>query len=202
MGRLAKIKAALRAIGVDVGTIYNETKSFIHNSGRVYCYTDNRWVTDSDDNYGVNYYQFAESAGTGVDPIIEWEHKGILLPAGTRLGKMMFVGNSTTLEVTDLEIMVVFRQPDNISRWGSGIDADGEMVNTTIYRNFLKTPNKSIAFTGNTNDHLKRDLFLDYTLPADGFVSIYFKPVGAITSNRYYRIAYTYEVQSLFNPNA
>lgn len=195
-----RLTAAFHAIAYDIVNFYNHP-SIIHNSGRVYCYTDNRWVTDSDDNYGVNYYQFTESAGTGTNPNVEWEHKGVYLPAGTRISKIDFLGNSNNLEVTDLEISIMFRHPTSSTLWTTGINADSQMVNTEIHRDLFFQAANAVPFTkSNTRYHHKRTIYLNYTVPNDGFVSIYFKPVGAITATRYYRCAYSYSIVP-DNPN-
>ena len=54
--------------------------SIITQFGRFQAYTNNRWVTSADDNYGVNTQTWNEQAGTGADPLVEWEHVGELLP--------------------------------------------------------------------------------------------------------------------------
>lgn len=191
MKLIERITAAFHEVAYDIVNLYN-VPNIVHNSGRIYCYTDNRWITDSDDNYGVSYYQFSEPAGTGTDPIMGWEHKGVFVPKDMLLRKIDFIGNSNNTEVTDLEIMIVHRYPTNQADWNTGIASDNAMTNVTIHRDLFMAATTGIAFTGATNRHRRRSIFLNYKVPQDGWISIYFKPVGTISATRYYRCAYTY----------
>ena len=107
--------------------------TLINISGRFYCYTNNRWVTDSDDNYGSQYYQFNENCGTGLTPLIEWEHKGIIIPAGRKIKALHFAGDSNNSQITDLELYAVIRKPNPITKWETGMDGDGEQTRTFCY---------------------------------------------------------------------
>lgn len=157
-------------------------------SGRTYCYTDLRWVTSMDDNYGWSYYQNNESGGTGVDPIGEWEHQGIPVPSGTKLKKVWIKGRVNNVEVTDIQIAIYGVTPSTADRWtGVGVDTDSEVVSTEIHRNTFFTPVAGgTPFTGATNDIHLRKIDLDYTFTEDAELRIYYKPVGVLTANRYF----------------
>lgn len=171
-----------------------------HNSGRAYCYADDRWVVDGDDNYGIGYYQFAESGLAGVNPVYEWEHQGHLVNKGDTLKRFSLSGRCTSTLVTDMQICVVFRTPTLESRFTSGYDNDGEMTNIEVYRDFFFNPLNNIvsgpAATGNTNDIHRRDISLDFEFPANGFLTIYYKPVNTSTSSTYY-FPHTYKFDIL-----
>lgn len=170
----------------------------IRNSGRLYCYNDARWVTNADDNYGTNYYQFVESGGTGVDPIQEWEHKGDYVRAGTVLHELAIFGrllDAATL--ADLEILVSYRNPEG--RWDTlGLDNDGEDTHVELWRGFWKAGGTGVpAITTPVNDDIRRAIPLgDYVVPQDGDIRIYFKPVNVDprpdTTTDYVQIAYNY----------
>jgi len=153
-------------------------------SGRIYANTNNSWVTDSDDNYGKAYYQWAEGAGTGANPIVEFEHMGTFLPKNTELQKLYILARANNSQVTDFEISVQVRTPNPLTRYESGIDADGEMTNTELFRgNFVEA-----GFTGNMLDVRKKEIDLGNTvLPEDSQISMYFKPIGTLTARRYIR---------------
>jgi hypothetical protein len=175
------------------GPVFNR----VANSGRIYCYPDNRWITDSDDNYGRSYYQFAESGGSGVDPIIEWEHQGLLLEAGCTINKLLFSGMSNSAELLDLEIVAVLKKPNPITRWQTGMDNDNEDAHSIIYRNFFwnNTETEQPAFSGNSNDlHLREiDIPAELGLVTEpSMLCLYFKPVGVFLVNRYFRANYTW----------
>lgn len=200
MKLIERITAAFHAIAYDIVALYN-APSYIHNSGRVYCYSDKRWVTDSDDNYGVNYYQFQESGTTSANPIIEWEHKGVLLNQGAVIRTIDIAGHSNSPEIEDMEILIAFRYPTNVSSWNTGFSTDATMTNVIIHRDFFYNAVSSVpVFTGNSALLRKRKIFLNYKAVADGFLSVYFKPVGINTVTRYWRCAYTYAIVPN-NPN-
>ena len=159
------------------------SKDIIRNAGRFYVETNNRWITESDDVYGGNNQNFAESGGTGADPLVEWEHLGHILPAGTDLKQIYFDARANNSSVTDFEISVQLRKPSNPLAFTTGIDADGEMVNTEIYRgNFVE-----LGWTGNMQDRRRKIIDLSGVGPLaeDQEISIYVKPIGVITARRY-----------------
>lgn len=170
------------------------TTSLLNNSGRFYLYTDNRWVTDSDDNYGLSYYQFNENCGTGVDPLIEWEHMGIFIPKGRTIKKLHFTCRANNVQVTDVEIYGLLRHPNPITRWESGMDNDSEDTVIELFRE-LFVENASPALNGNMADRRRRTFVLDTEVPEDSYLSIYIKPVGTLTANRYLTTSYTWEVE-------
>ncbi len=165
-----------------------ETPTFINkSSGRVYCNLDKRWVTNSDDVYGTSYYQFAESCGIGVDPVIEWEHIGDFLLKGTKIHKIHIVGRSSSMEVSDIEVYFFSRHPNPISRWETGMDSDTEDLVTDIHRDLFFIPTGGgTAFTGAMMDIHKRTLDVSFTMPEDGYVSMCIKPYGTMITTRYF----------------
>lgn len=175
-------------------------KFTINKSSRVYLYAaDDRWVTNSDDNYGPSYYQNNESGGTGVDPIQEWEHMGEYVREGTVVHDLSIFGRITDANtIADLEILVSFTTPTAISRWDTtGVDNDAEDVHTELWRGFWKAGGAGVAaFTHPVNDQHRRKLPLDFTCPADGQLRIYYKPVSVDprpnTANDYFLHSYSW----------
>lgn len=166
--------------------------SLICHSGRWYCYTDNRWITNSDDNYGPAYYQFNESGGTGADPLIEWEHQGDMLPADTVIKSIILSCRTTSVNITDFEFVLVRTVPE-AGRAESGVDADAEDVHTEVYRNFWwnNTDPDQPTFTGDTNDIHIREIPINVTLAELNKVGMYIKPVGTITATSYVLMTWT-----------
>lgn len=168
-----------------------KTTSFICNSGRWYLYTDKRWITESDDIYWPAYYQFSESGAVGAEPVVEWEHKGVLLPEWTHIESLDFLARADSIEVTDFEIRVVARYPTVQTRWQSWVDADAEMTNVNMYSgNFVEA-----WWTWDMADHRKKVIPINYTLTGDAMVSIYIKPVGTLTATRYLQSTHTYKIK-------
>jgi len=175
-------------------------KFSINNSGRVYLYgSDDRWVTNSDDVYGPNYYQMAESGLTGVDPVQEWEHMGDYVREGTVIHDLAMLGRITdTATIADLEILLSFTAPNPVSRWDTtGLDNDGEDIHTTLWRGFWKAGGTGVAaFTHPVNDHHRRTFPVNFTTPTDGQLRIYYKPHSVDprpnTTNDYFYHTYSW----------
>ena len=72
------------------------SKYVLEDTGRVYLYNDERWVTPYDDLYGWAYYQNAENSGTNVDPIEEWEHTGRYIRQGTVCHELALIGHTAS----------------------------------------------------------------------------------------------------------
>ncbi len=156
--------------------------------GRIYCYTDNRWVTGNDDNYGITYHQHNESGGTGASPIVEWEHRGWYMPDNIKIKNIYIFGRVNNVEVTDLELDIYACTPTTAGRWeGAGVDNDGELTNTQLHNdNFFSPTGGGTAFTGATNDNHVRKITIDHSLTAGSELRIYMKPAGTITATRYF----------------
>ena len=155
-------------------------------SGRYYLYTDKRWVTSGDDNYGTAYFQLNEAGGTGATPTAEWEHRGLFVPAGTVLTEFYIVGRMSSTQVTDLEYYLVERKPTDPNAWESGYDNDNEMTNNLISNDkwFNHTDG---AFTGATNDIHRRKITLatPHLFVDDAYLTMYVRPEGNLGGTRY-----------------
>ena len=173
----------------------------IRNYGRIYAYTDNRWVTGNDDNYGPTHIQWNEGGGTGADPIVEWEHQGIPIAPNTRITRFYMMARSNSVEVTDFEVCIYKTLPSTPARWeGVGVDNDAEIVSVEIWRDNFFSPASGTAFTGAMNDrHLR---IVDISGPNAeytefGELRIYFRPVGTITATRYLQTTIMFDTEDL-----
>jgi len=170
----------------------------IQNSGRFYCYSDNRWITSGDDNYGSNYYQFAESGGTKTDPVIEWEQQGVMVARGETIRKFTINARANSNDVDDFQIQLVARYPKNSDKWRSGLTGDGNMTNEVIADDLffdpVDTTNWDLPFSGNMNTFHRRTVSVDYQFPTDGWLSLFIKPIGDISSTRYILSTFRYDI--------
>jgi len=154
--------------------------------GRMYCYTDKRWVTPNDDLYTDTYYQWVENCGTQENPLIEWEHQGTFLKAGDIVRDFIIVGRMNHVTVTDVEMVLVKSTPNPITRWETGIDNDAEMINEVIYRDFFKNNSSGIPLTGASNDKMRRKIDIDHHVEFDSELRLYLRPLGTMTATRYF----------------
>lgn len=167
-GRLADIQPAL---------------GFLHKSFRYYCYADTRWVTSSNPNYGPNYFQALESGLTGAEPVYEWEHLGSVMPENTTYRKLRWWGRVNNVEVTDLEMRIVYRIPNPITGYTAGVDADGEQTVTVLFSGNWWEP----SWGGANNDlHYKEIDLGNVTVPEVSMFSVYVKPIRTGTGTRYF----------------
>ena len=168
-----------------------QARSFlIGNSGRVYCYTDNRWVTESDSGYGSNYYQFRRTGGTGVNPIIRYHHLGFMIPKGKFIKNLTVTFRSNSSQVTDMQIQTITKRPTNLADWDTGL------VNATPLTNDVLS---DVTFMGvgwgtSLTRLRKKVIPLNYLVPEDVFLSIYFKPIGTMTATRYVYTTFNFEI--------
>lgn len=185
----ADIVQVLQQAGSPVGS-----PGLLSVSGRHYL-RQNRWYTGADDQYGFAYYQFSEYAGTGSTPLLEWEHMGVFLEAGQRLGKFRIAGRTNSTTVSDVQMFIVLRYPDNPSRWETGYDSDNEMGFTVLHNDMFANPSTGTPFSGgNMMDMRRRIIDLDHEVQQDCFFSIYMRPTTTSTSTRYFYHNWTLEV--------
>lgn len=168
--------------------------SLITGAGRHYI-RSNRWYTGADDQYGYAYYQHSEQAGSGAIPTMEWEHMGIFLPAGRRLGNIHIVGRTNSTSVTDIRMFMALRYPDSPTRWETGYDNDSEMDYTLVHDDMFANPSVGTPFSGgNMADTRRRTIALDQPVDQDSYFSIYMKSSASNTSTRYFYHTWTLEV--------
>ena len=167
------------------------TPSLINRHNRFYLYNaDERWVTSSDDNYGTSWFQANESCGTGVDPLIEWEHQGEYLRKGTVIKNLHVAGRVNAINnISAIELYAFFRRPNPATRWTTGMDADAEDVVVDLWRgDWMSDPRGEGPHTGALNDFHRRKMDIGYICPEDGYFSICVKPTktGTVTTTRYF----------------
>lgn len=159
----------------------------VQNTMRFYSYPDGRWISNGDDNYGLNTENASESAGTGNDPIREWEITGRFLNKGMKIPKYQLKGRCNDITNSpEWEIKIEFRYP-NDQRWDDiGLDNDNEMTSVEIYRGFWRTPVSDsmgqLPFTHPINDIHRRVYPLDFTVPEDGYLITFMRPLRLLAS--------------------
>ena len=170
-------------------------------SGRVYCYfSDLRWVTMNDDNYGENNQNWSEAAGTGVDPIVEWEHQGAMVPAGYRVNRVWIAVRNTNALVLDLRVAILKVAPADTFDWFStGLNADSELDVTELHNDLIFNPvGGAPALLGATNHRHMREIDLsanaDALFSEHGELRFYFKPTGVFTTNLYSQVSVLAEI--------
>ena len=195
---ITTIKAAFtglddRVTALEGSFLYRETRA-----GRFQLRTNNSWASDSDDNFGANDDTYNEQAGSGADPIQEWEHQGIPVRAGSTLRSLDMYGRANNNQPGDVEIYLTYRRPTDPAAWEAGHDADGEMTNTLIFRDLWMAPGDPTqpAFAGAFNDmHRRRYEDIDFVFPEDGWISMYVKAQNTVTTNRYFIVSRSYLIE-------
>lgn len=161
--------------------------TFFSNSGRAYLYTDNRWVSNSNLNQGSNNENFNQSEGTGTLPTKSWNRIGDLIPKGTYLDELTIMGMCNSTEVQGIRLHVVFRYADPVSNYDNGIDNVNETAEQILVNNGNFYP---FTYTGSVDDIYRSVRSLNYVTPEDGYLMIYYRPSGTLTTTRYFRHSY------------
>lgn len=179
--------------GVPTPVAAGSPADLLSYTGRLYFYSDARWVTPNDANYGPAYYQWNETCGTAADPTIRPYRKGTWLKAGTKI-KDITVGlrvntNSTTNGIADVEFLFGIEYPTDPVRFLTGADNNNEMSRDQILRSAYYSPGGLLpTITSPKNDETRRFFSgLDYVTQNDGMFFMAAKPTraGTGTSTRY-----------------
>lgn len=160
--------------------------NYIHSSGRLYVNTNSVWCTDSDDNYGPNYYQQNETAGNGVLPLAEWEHMGNIVTTGQRVSELVLRGRLTNVAVQDLEIALVRRHPILPSAWTDGFSGDQNDTDVILWSGLWMTHSDGSPIVGASNLRRQKTISIPEELQLvniDSDLSIYVRNPDPTVSN-------------------
>jgi hypothetical protein len=141
--------------------------------GRVYCYTDNRWVTHHP-AFGVQTENVFSNGGTGAEPAVSWEDMSALVSQKSRLTTLEVALRSNSTEVTGYDLHVYYQT----GPWGAGWTSDGSVTRTLV--GSVDNATVVAGFNRVTVD-LGR-----YEVQDDGFVMVFMRPIGTISATRYF----------------
>lgn len=134
------------------------TRQLIPFNYRYYFYTDRRWVGFSASSVTLNASQ---ALGTGGEPIVDWDSKGIYVSAGSVIRSFTFAGSPSNGEIADLDLRIYFQH----GPWNNSWNTHTETTRDTLYRA------NAAGVIGNGG--MRRTVFtLDYTAPADGYFAV------------------------------
>ena len=150
------------------------TRQWLPYSYRYYFYTDKRWVAPTSNTGTKNANQ---NLGTNADPNIDWDGKGVYVPAGTQIHSFDLAGNPTSNELVDLDLRLFFQHGPWNASWDS---------NTTTTR--IELYNANSAGLLGAGGMRRTRLPLSFTAPADGYFTLAARPDAASTliSTRYF----------------
>ena len=147
----------------------------ISTSGRIFSYPDARWISLTDDNFGTQGTNQNEPAGTGVDPIYEWNNIGETIIGGQEIvGLDLTMRTNDRVNSPDLEILIAFINPTDPAMAIGGWDNNAEISNTTLFRG--SWVNDPVPLGGLVDDYHRRFYPLNFTAPVDGWITIFVKP--------------------------
>lgn len=198
MSLQSRLSSLITAVGSEIKDLKTAQSNIIHPfkiTNRWYAETDNRWVTNSDDQYGMHNANANEDCGTGTDPVIEHEHVGMFLPSGVYLRDMHVYAKGNNTEITEMDIAIWQHAPNGTTgTYQGGLDNDDEFTNTKVFQDKWMTPAVGTAFTGNINDMHYRKWSIDHTITTDTSLNFFMKPTGTITSIKYFFAEITLEL--------
>lgn len=158
-----------------------------HNfGGQIECHTDNRLVAP-DPAYGPESGVWNDNQGAATPWTPNAFKHGIPVPAGAALRSFDFRGYVNSAEVTDLRCDLILRTPDGPTRWDVGISTTGHWTDTTVYSDVLAAAPGLTAWTAPITSVHYRKLEFNVAPSTDHrMLLVGFKPIGTITSTRYY----------------
>jgi len=158
----------------------------IQAAGRVYCYSNLRWVYPNT-AYGMTYHQWNANAGTGVNPTQTWAYNGWRFNPKSRLVGIVLRGRSNNASITGMSVFLGAASPDYRDK-DLAIDSAGESNFETV---LAPTPFNDGWNVGNLQDMRETEIELDYQFGDNGGVlQPYFKHTrSGTTTTRYYYLS-------------
>ena len=176
-------EAPVKSVNGQTGivTVALDKANWLDFSGRFHLFTNNRWV-GSNVSFGQSDSNFKQNHGAGEAPNILWNSLGIgFLPKGTILHSLEFIGRVNNNEVADLQIQLSC-QGANLEIGGVGYDSVSESENEIIL------PPTNLGTNALNLADIQRHLIslADYVLDKDRIIVFCCKPLGTISSTRYW----------------
>ena len=159
-------------------------------STRVYFYTDNRRILDGHTQYWMSYHNMLIPWWLGAEPVLSRTAMWLFVRKWETVESLTMIARSNSLEISDVDIRVIFMSPDSEVRWETGIDSPAELVFDTKYSWTRKDGN----ITWDMSDTTKKEINIGFTAPVDWFLNLWVKPVGTITAIRYFYMTYGYTI--------
>lgn len=153
------------------------TRQILPYNYRYYLYTDKRWVSTTA-NSGTQTAN--RNLGSGSEPNIGWDTKGLFIPAGSVLNHFVLAGSFSNSQIADLDVRVQFQHGDWNGTWGNS--------NTTTRAALYSAD--TVGISGG-NGMQRTTLPLNYTTPSDGYLIMALRPNAAstLTATRYFYCA-------------
>lgn len=176
------------------GTNWVPTKNthIIPIAGRFDLFLNGNWSSWSDPNFGPNLQDWDANLGANATPNIDWDGMGMLLPAGTKLIRLIHKVRANSNDVDSVEFFARVHDVDLTT--GAAIDTNAEVGATTVL------PVTTINLDGgpvqaNDLQIIEHDLG-GYVMQNDGdFHYVARAATGSITANRQLRGTLFLEVE-------
>ncbi len=140
---------------------------------RHYLYSDLRWTAPVANGGSWNASQ---SLGTGAEPNVDWDARGLFLPAGSQVHGLHLAGNLNNAEPDDLDLRIYFQH----GAWDGSRNTNGETSRDTLYSQ------NTVGITAGTAMQ-RLAIPLSYSTPEDGYLFLALRPsAGSILTNTRY----------------
>lgn len=153
---------------------------------RHYLFSDRRWTATSANDSSTN-----AGLGTSAAPEMDWNSKGIFVPAGTSLRAFTVVGAINGADIVDMEVGVYYQY----GPWNGGWTGP-----TTTVRTNLHGPAATGISSANGMNRIR--IPLNFITPADGYVFLATRPLVAsnISGTQYFECAGALDLSCPLNP--
>ena len=143
------------------------TRQLIPLNYRYYLYADKRWVWNS---ANPSTLIVSTNLGTGAEPNVDWDAKGIYLPANATINSFVLAGNLTSTEVTALDWRIFFQHGPWNASWNTSAETTRVMLDQA----------NGSTLIGNVG-LCKAEFGFNYTTPAAGYFAMSIRADSAST---------------------
>lgn len=143
------------------------TRQMIPFNYRYYLYADKRWVGPSANSGTLNA---AQSLGLATEPIVDWDAKGLYIPAGAKISGLSLAGNISSSDAADLDLRIYFQH----GPWGASWNTSLATTRDTLFQG------NSVGLIAD-NGMTKAEFSFSYVTPAAGYFSVVARANAAST---------------------
>lgn len=132
------------------------TQQLLPFNYRYYLYTDRSWISHSANGATLNAFS---TLGTAAEPEVDWDAKGVFVPAGSKLVSFTLACSVSSPQVVDLDLRIYFQY----GAWNTTWATDAATTRVLLH----SANNAGVMGNGGMR---RMTIPLGYTAPDDGYI--------------------------------